>query len=118
MEKKHTCIICKEKKPESDFYPNRSRPQGVHSRCKTCDKRRDRKEYMREYMAKNQKEHPEKWMARKLARANVTKLPCQVCGDDKSEAHHEDYSRPLDVVWLCHKHHFQVERGVIKLETP
>jgi hypothetical protein len=31
-------------------------------------------------------------------------LPCIVCGD-KAEAHHPDYSRPLDVVWLCKPHH-------------
>ena len=29
---------------------------------------------------------------------------CWVCGL-KAEAHHPDYSRPLDVVWLCNKHH-------------
>lgn len=34
----------------------------------------------------------------------LTPLPCLVCGE-KAHAHHPDYSRPLDVVWLCPKHH-------------
>lgn len=34
----------------------------------------------------------------------ITKLPCFVCGR-KAEAHHPDYDRPLDVIWLCPKHH-------------
>ncbi len=29
--------------------------------------------------------------------------PCH-CGE-KAQAHHHDYSKPLDVVWLCVKHH-------------
>lgn len=32
-------------------------------------------------------------------------LPCAVCGSPNSVAHHEDYSKPLEVVWLCQKHH-------------
>lgn len=32
-------------------------------------------------------------------------LPCVVCGKEKSQGHHEDYSKPLDVVWLCTRHH-------------
>lgn len=35
----------------------------------------------------------------------VKKMSCEKCGDKKSQAHHKDYSKPLDVVWLCRKHH-------------
>ena len=30
---------------------------------------------------------------------------CEVCGDQKVEAHHDDYSKPMSVRWLCTKHH-------------
>lgn len=39
-----------------------------------------------------------------LKNGNLTKQPCFICGE-KAEAHHPDYSRPLDVVWLCSTHH-------------
>lgn len=31
--------------------------------------------------------------------------PCYLCGNEKSEAHHPDYDKPLEVVWVCRKHH-------------
>lgn len=38
----------------------------------------------------------------------IVKQPCFVCGCEKVEAHHFDYSRPLDVTWLCNYHHREV----------
>lgn len=37
--------------------------------------------------------------------------PCEVCGaSDIVTAHHHDYSRHLDVVWLCYRHHVALHR--------
>lgn len=40
-----------------------------------------------------------------LRKCHVQKLPCAICGNKKALAHHHDYSKPLDVVWLCRTHH-------------
>ena len=39
----------------------------------------------------------------------LTRLPCEVCGSIKSQAHHTDYDKPLEVKWRCRKHH---HRGI------
>ena len=31
--------------------------------------------------------------------------PCAVCGTTPTQAHHENYLTPLEVVWLCQRHH-------------
>lgn len=36
----------------------------------------------------------------------LVRQPCEVAGcGDIAQAHHDDYSRPLDVRWLCASHH-------------
>jgi hypothetical protein len=41
----------------------------------------------------------------KIASGEIIKLPCAVCGNAKAQGHHEDYSKPFDLVWLCVRHH-------------
>lgn len=58
------------------------------------------------------KKYPEKVKARTavygaIQRGDLVRQPCSVCGSPKSHAHHQDYSKPLQVDWLCQKHHGQ-----------
>ena len=41
----------------------------------------------------------------------LIKQPCEVCNEQKAQAHHDDYSKPLDVRWLCTKHHAEWHRN-------
>ena len=55
--------------------------------------------------------HPEQVAAHKAVECAIrdgllTWQPCRVCGRGSTvHGHHEDYSKPLEVVWLCRKHH-------------
>jgi hypothetical protein len=60
-------------------------------------------------------------VARAVKAGTLTRGPCQVCGAEKTDAHHDDYGKPLEVRWLCRLHHRQehmqgprkVQRGVL-----
>lgn len=41
----------------------------------------------------------------------LSRQPCGVCGVERTEAHHEDYSKPLEVRWLCKRHHEEAHHG-------
>lgn len=84
--------------------------------------REQKKEYMRRWRLKNNKanKYPEKEAVRRktrqaISKGELIKLPCLVCGEIKVEAHHEDYSKPFDVIWVCRKHHNQYHKGLITL---
>lgn len=62
--------------------------------------------------AAHRERHPDRTRARAETREAlrigiITRQPCEVCGDPKSEAHHPDYAKPMEIKWLCRTHHHQ-----------
>ncbi len=45
-----------------------------------------------------------------IRNGSLIKTPCQECGETKVHAHHVGYEKPLDVQWLCSKHHGEAHR--------
>ncbi len=50
----------------------------------------------------------------------LKRQPCVVCGNPKVHGHHPDYDKPLEVIWLCPKHHMQehVKRREYNIISP
>ena len=126
------CFKCYEVLPLSEFYRHPRMTDGHLGKCKRCARRdsRENRERNRDYylaydrsrvagkvagVRRSIAKHPHKNRARvhvhnALARGKMQRQPCEVCGIDKADAHHEDYDKPLEVRWLCRKHHGEVHR--------
>ncbi len=57
--------------------------------------------------------YPERYLAfllvkRAIRSGKLKKAPCEKCSSINSLGHHADYSKPLDVNWLCLQHHNEV----------
>lgn len=44
-------------------------------------------------------------VARAIRSGKLVRGACEVCGEEKTHAHHDDYTKPLEVRWLCPQHH-------------
>jgi len=112
------CSLCKQEKDFTFFYLDKSRKSGHSNYCKICQKEKDKirqknkndpnKNQWRINFPERKKAHLRVYYA--LKKGILVKQPCFICGE-KAEAHHPDYSRPLDVVWLCSSHHRQAHQN-------
>lgn len=122
-----TCTECKKKKQTVDFHRNHKMKDGRLSVCKDC-----RNHALKAYRATDERraiqlKHSLKWKAnnpiKRNAHSKVNKNltrpnnceKCSYSGD--VHAHHTDYSRPLDVIWLCPKCHSNEHRRELEKET-
>jgi hypothetical protein len=46
-----------------------------------------------------------------LRKGTIEREPCLFCGGERVEGHHHDYTKPLEVTWLCRRHHRLVHRS-------
>ena len=110
------CTTCKETKPVDEFNRDASRGKRRHYRsnkCRSCEKAMNVEYYAtnKEYRARKRKRakannaHAKVFDA--IKKGKLTRKPCEVCGDEKAVAHHDDYAKPLEVRWLCQSHHKQ-----------
>ena len=129
------CFKCKKEKPLKEFYKHSQMADGHLNKCKECAKldankhRSNNLEKVRAYDRERGKlahrialrtEVNKAWRAEDLRRqrahnkvrqaihnGKITWMPCVRCGNEKSLAHHDDYDKPLDVMWLCQPCHKQ-----------
>ena len=125
------CFKCGEELPLAAFYKHKQMADGYLNKCKVCAKkdstnnRNNNLEKIREYdrnrgnrqPAGYLKEHRQKYpnqtraqrkIAYEVSVGTLTSEPCENCGaDDKQHAHHDDYSKPLVIRWLCAACHKQ-----------
>lgn len=72
----------------------------------------------RERAKKYKEENPEKLKAQQIAhnarRSGKLIRPdkCEICFKEcKPHGHHEDYNKPLDIIWMCHSCHLYHHQG-------
>ena len=123
------CFKCLVELPLSEFYKHAKMGDGHLNKCKKCTRsdsthhRNKNIEKIRSYdrdrgnrqpptyLSQYRKRYPNKYKATQalnyaVKTGQVQQEPCCICGK-QAEAHHPDYDRPLDVVWLCPPHHKQ-----------
>jgi hypothetical protein len=112
------CGKCRKAKPLSEFHRRVASSDGLQSSCIPCRKEWDklnpekRYEYTRQYRRRNRAKQAAQWRVwDAIKRGKLTKPKhCEDCGQqvqnlDRLQGHHHDYSKPLDVEWLCPQCH-------------
>jgi len=121
-----TCSRCNQRKKANtvNFKPQKQLKSRLTAICRACKQIEDRiysrkyrllhPEWKKENNAKNKelvsecvrawrKNNPEKYKTmliykKALRNKKIIKQPCVICGEEKVDGHHCDYSKPLDVI--------------------
>ena len=116
------CPKCKQEKELSKFPKDKNRNNGIGSYCKQCKNEWKQANSSRLYLnvketRKQNAEYQRKekvWTTTNNAvRAGKLTRPytCSICLKEKDiEAHHEDYSKPLEIIWCCKDCHVELDR--------
>lgn len=114
------CGKCKRSRFIEHFRPRQDEWPGRRSTCIDCERIVYRARYAAGVYKKGVSKRKTPFAAFKIAAKNAAReamrhgvlfrKPCDDCGNVKSEAHHPDYSKPLEVDWLCRRCHMKRHR--------
>ncbi len=132
------CIRCNSVKELNEFYLHKRMKDGHLNVCKECkknyariycrtergkevDRKRNQKPNRKKlqyiYCKRKRLKHRKKYLCvskfwNEFRKGTIKKLPCEVCGtEERVEAHHSDYDKPYNVIWLCSLHHKEWHRN-------
>ena len=111
----HVAIKGRSKKRKKYSYPKTEKIR-EHDRKYQREKRAKLKGYKTEEYRKWRRKNPEAYTAhhvlnKAVKSGKIKKMPCSVCGSTvRIHGHHSDYKKPLNVIWLCPKHHKQLHQ--------
>ena len=115
-----TCSCGKPKKPRRSYCTECSTIFDRNRRQLLMQDPENRKKRIEKDLKRFQSDtdYQKKVLARALTKKAIRskimiRMPCEVCGEIKSEAHHDDYDKPYDVRWLCRKHHGAHHRQIL-----
>lgn len=127
------CSKCKIQKALEEFYLKgiRRNKQRYRSDCKDCF-RVFHKKYGIGRFKKYVMNNPDKYKAHIKLRSAVSRgsilkpSNCQICSilcsKPSLQAHHNNYDRPLDVIWVCPRCHNDIHRKILNkskgIQTP
>lgn len=118
---KKKCSKCDREKSLCDFSPHKRMALGRQSYCKQCviEWKAANKKAVAKSHQKSDKKKRLKYLEKEKARhltyyavktgGLIRPDYCESCFTESPvEGHHKDYSKPLDVEWLCRKCHSNV----------
>lgn len=122
-DKMKSCVECGDEKPLDAFNRRADTPDGRQYQCRACARALARR-WAQENPDRNcakaarvRKQNPEMVKAHSavsnaIRRGDLVRPGCcSSCGvADRIEAHHPDYSKPLEVEWLCQTCHTEAHR--------
>lgn len=116
------CLPCQRPKNLEKYHRRKGNIPGVPRQYirRNIDEYTGRERVKREWDRNNpEKRRAHKLVEKAIERGEIIKQPCSVCGEMKAHAHHDDYSRPMDIMWLCPLHHRRRHAELIaKKEAP
>ena len=143
MSKSKVCFKCLIEKPVEEFYRHKNMSDGFLNKCKECTKqdvltnRGKNIERVREYDRQRAKlphrraaqavinkawreedtrrQNAHNAVRRAIMNGSLIRQPCERCGNENSVAHHEDYDKQLEVMWLCQPCHKKRHQELLEI---